>query len=192
MKQVLATGVPVVNFELALERPDHSRINVLADITALRDSTGAITGADSIFQNITELKRIQHEREGLLHELERSNRELSQFSYAVSHDLQTPLRNVRALTQLLARRGDSLLEDSSRVLTLIEQSAVGMERLIGALLQYAQAGHAQLNRQQVRVDQIIESLCLTLALPIANSGAQIICRPSPVVEADPVLLEHLL
>ena len=65
---------------------------MLANITALRDSSGAVTGAVSIFQDITELKRIQQDREALLHELERSNRELSQFSYAVSHDLQEPVR----------------------------------------------------------------------------------------------------
>jgi signal transduction histidine kinase len=192
VKQVLATGVPVVNFQLVLERPNHSRINVLANITALRDSTGATIGAVSIFQDITELKHIQQERERLLHELERSNRELSQFSYTVSHDLQAPIRNVRALTQLLARRGDSSQEDSSHLLTLIEQSAVGMERLIESLLRYAQAGQGQLNRQQVHVDRIIESLRLTLALSIANSGARIVSKPFPVVDADPVLLEHLL
>ena len=123
---MLATGVPIVNRELVLERPDLSRINVLANITPLRDSSGVVTGAVSIFQDITELKRIQQDREVLLHELERSNRELSQFSYAVSHDLQAPVRSVRALTQLLVRRDESLQEDSSHLLTLIEQASVGM------------------------------------------------------------------
>ena len=59
VQEVLRTGVPVVNRELALERPDHSRLHVLANITALRDSAGAITGAVNIFQEITELKRVQ-------------------------------------------------------------------------------------------------------------------------------------
>jgi PAS domain-containing protein len=125
MKAVIATGTPVINSELTLERPDHSRINVLVNIAPLRDPRGVVTGAVSIFQDVTELKRIQHEREELLRELERSNRELSQFSYAVSHDLQAPVRNVRALTQLLARRDDSLPEDSSHLLTLIEPATRG-------------------------------------------------------------------
>ena len=119
-KGVLAAGAPIVNCELLLERPDFSRINVLANSTPLRDSVGIVKGAVCIFQNITELKHVQQERETLLHELERSNRELAQFSYAVSHDLQAPVRNVRALTQLLARPDNSLQEDSSRLLTLID------------------------------------------------------------------------
>jgi signal transduction histidine kinase len=192
VKGVLATGVPVVNRELVLERPDHSRINVLANIAALRDSRGVVTGAVSIFQDMTELKRVQQEREELLHELERSNRELSQFSYNVSHDLQAPVGNVRALTQLLARRDDNLREDSSHLLTLIEKAAAGMERLIESLLRYAQAGQGRLNRHTVRVDQVIEAVRVTLTLPITNANARIICEPLPVVDADPVLLEHLL
>ena len=192
MKGVLATGDPVVNCELVLERPDHSRINVLANIAALRDSKGVITGAVSIFQDMTELKRAQQDREDLLHELERSNSELSQFSYNVSHDLQAPVRNVRALTQLLARREDNLQEDSSHVLTLIENAAAGMERLIQSLLRYAQAGQGHLNRQKLRVDQVIEAVQVTLTLLIAKSNARIVYQSLPLVDADPVLLEQVL
>jgi signal transduction histidine kinase len=191
LRQVLATGVPIENCELVLERPDLTRINVLANITALRDSTGAVTGAVSIFQDITELKRVQQDREGLLQELERSNRELSQFSYAVSHDLRAPVRSVRALTQLLRQRDEHLQEDSSHLLGLIEQGAAGMERLIESLLRYAQAGQGQLNRQRLPAGQIIESVRTTLAPLIAQTGAQIVCRPLPAVEADPVLLEEV-
>jgi PAS domain-containing protein len=117
LREVLTRGVTIVNLDLVLERPDRSRINLLANITPLRDSSGAVTGAVSIFQDITELKGIQRERENLVKELERSNRELSQFSYAVSHDLQAPVRNVRTLAQLLVRRDDRAQEDSSHLLT---------------------------------------------------------------------------
>jgi signal transduction histidine kinase len=193
LREVLSTGVPIVNRELILERSDFSRINVLANITPLRDSSGAITGAVSIFQDITELKRIQQDREALVHELERSNRELSRFSYAVSHDLQAPVRTVRALTQLLVRRDDTLQDDSAHLLTLIEHATSGMERLIESLLRYAQAGQGQLNRQPVAVDNVIESVRATLAPLIAETHARLVYQPPmPVVEGDPVLLEQVL
>jgi signal transduction histidine kinase len=67
-----------------------------------------------------------------------------------------------------------------------------MQRLIESLLRYAQAGQGQLNRLRVPVDPIIRSVCTTLAPLIAETGAQIVCKPLPVVEADPVLLEQLL
>jgi signal transduction histidine kinase len=189
VKRVLETGVAVVNSEFVLERPDLSRVHVLANITPLRDTTGVVTGALSIFQDIGELKRNQQERETLLHELERSNRELSQFSYAVSHDLQAPVRGVRALTQLLVRRDDNLPVDSAHLLTLIEQATSGMERLIDSLLRYAQAGEGQLNRQRVNTGRVIEDVRTTLAPVISQTHAQIVCSALPAVDADPVLLE---
>jgi signal transduction histidine kinase len=192
LREVLSTGIPIVNRELVLERPDLSRINVLANITALRDSSGNITGAVSIFQDITELKRVQRDREGLLKELERSNRELSEFSYAVSHDLQAPVRNVRTLTQLLVRRDYNLEDDSSHLLSLIEQATGGMERLIESLLRYAQAGQGRLDLQRVPVTRLLESVRATLAPSIAETRARIIYTPLPEIEADPVLIEQLL
>ena len=98
-QRILRTGALMVNVDLVLERPDLSQLNVLATITPLRDAAGVVTGAVNVFQDITELKRIQQDREGLLRELERSNRDLSQFSYSVSHGLQAPVRGVRALTK---------------------------------------------------------------------------------------------
>jgi signal transduction histidine kinase len=96
VRVVLATGVPIANRELILERADFSRINVLANITPLRDSSGAVTGVVSIFQDITQFKRAQQDRELLLQELERSNRDLAQFAWAVSHDLKAPVRSIRS------------------------------------------------------------------------------------------------
>jgi PAS domain-containing protein len=178
VKVVLATGVPIVNCEMVVERPDLSRIKVLANIAPLRDSGGLVTGAVCIFQNVTELKRIQQEREALLHELERSNRELSQLSFAVSHDLQAPARGVCALTQMLVRRYDGAQEDPSHLLALIEQSAAGMERLIESLLRYAQAGQGILNRQRVPVQPIVDSLRVTLA-PLDNESRRVHCLHVP-------------
>jgi signal transduction histidine kinase len=190
-RTVIATGAAISNREFLLERPDSSRINVLANIVPLRDSSGVVTGAVSVIQDISELKAAQQDRESLLQELERSNRDLSEFSYAVSHDLQAPVRTVRALTQLLVQRDGASNEGTAHLLTLIEQASVGMERLIESLLRYAQAGQGQLDRKRVPVDQIIESIKATLNSLIAETEAQIVGGPLPEVEADPVLIEHL-
>jgi light-regulated signal transduction histidine kinase (bacteriophytochrome) len=192
VREVLATGVPIMNCELILERPDLSRIHVLANITPLRDSSGVVTGAVSIFQDVSELKRAQQDRESLLKELERSNLELSQFSYAVSHDLQAPVRSVRALAQILVQRGEGVSqEDSAHLLTLIEQAAGGMERLIESLLRYAQVGQGDLVPQRVHLDEIVESVKAALSSLITETGAQIVCTPLPVLEGDPILLKQL-
>lgn len=191
VREVLATGSPVVNRELVLERPDFSRIHVLANIAPLRDAKDLVCGAVNIFQDITEIKCRQQEREQLLHELERSNRDLSEFSYAVSHDLQAPVRSVRTLTQLLVRRKGGPPEELSHLAALIDQAADGMEHLIASLLQYAQAGQGELSRKTVSAEAVIESARVSLSDSIAKTNARVICHPLPDIDADPIQLQQV-
>ena len=189
VKSVLATGVPVVNQELVLERPDSSRIDVLVNVAPLRDALGRISGAVNIFQDISEIRRVQQERERLVKELERSNRELSQFSYAVSHDLQAPVHQVRALTQLLVKRNGAAPDDAAHLADLIQQAAEGMERLIDSLLQYAQAGQGDIKRQRISANTVVDAVRASLASLIGQTRARILSGGLPTLEADPVLLE---
>ena len=191
VKRALATGIPVVNQEFVLERPDSSRIHVLANVAPVRDIGGLVRGAVAIFQDISQIKFRQQERERLFRELERSNRELSQFSFALSHDLQAPVRSVRSLTQLLLTRKREDPEEAEYVGAMIEQAAAGMQRLIESLLQYAQVGQGQLNRQTVSVEAVIDSVRAALADSIARTNASILCRPMPRIDADPVQLEQV-
>jgi signal transduction histidine kinase len=191
VKSVLATGVPVVNQELVLERPDSSRIDVLVNIAPLRDAVGRISGTVNIFQDISEIRRAQQERELLLHELERSNQELSQFSYAVSHDLQAPVRNVRALTQLLVKRNGAVSDDAGHLADLITRAAEGMERLVDSLLRYAQAGQGDIKRQRISADTVIDAVRGSLSSLIGEARARILSGGLPTLDADPVLLEHV-
>lgn len=191
MKAVLASGEPVVNREMLLERPGAPGIHLLLNIAPLRDPVGKVTGAVNIFQNISELKCAQEQRERLLKELQRSNDELSQFSYAVSHDLQGPVRSVRALTQLLVRRNDGPPEDASHLASLIEQAAEGMERLIDSLLRYAHAGQGEIRRQRVSAQAAVDSVRVALGALIAKTNAHISTTTLPIVDADPVQLQQL-
>jgi two-component system CheB/CheR fusion protein len=61
LREVLAGGQPVVDRELSIARPDGSRIDVLLNITPLRDHAGGIAGAVNIVQDITARKRVQDE-----------------------------------------------------------------------------------------------------------------------------------
>ena len=191
VRQVFATGLPVVNQELVVERPDASRVHVLANIAPLRDASGLVWGAVNIFQDVTEIKCRQQEREQLLQELARSNRELSQFSYAVSHDLQEPVSSIRALTRLLVRREGAPPEDALHLATLIEKASDGMQRLIESMLKYAQCGQGQLSRKTISADAVIESVLVSLASLIASTNAHIVCRPLPEVDADPIQLRQV-
>ena len=91
--------------------------------------------------DITERRRAEAEREALTEELQRSNAELEQFAYAISHDMRQPLRMVNSYLQLLERSlGASLGDDERRYLEHATDGARRMDAMIVGLLEYSRVG----------------------------------------------------
>ncbi|WP_231373396.1 ATP-binding protein [Thioalkalivibrio sp. ALE19] len=91
--------------------------------------------------NVLERHRVQQALEGLNLELRRSNEELEQFAYGVSHDLRQPLRMVSSYLQLLERSlGEQLDADQQRFLGYATEGAGRMDRMIVGLLEYSRVG----------------------------------------------------
>ena len=120
-------------------------------------------------------------------ELEQSNAELQHFAHIVSHDLQAPLRQVRALLDY-ARR-ESVAEPRTPPLTIIERSTEILERmstLIDSLLNYSTSSNG--GRQPVRpVDSgaILNQTLIDLQSSIGEAGAQVTHANMPAVMMDP-------
>jgi light-regulated signal transduction histidine kinase (bacteriophytochrome) len=106
----------------------------------------AVTGAVIVFHDIGE--RLRHEME-----IRRSNADLEQFSYAISHDLQEPLRMISNYVQVLEHRyRDKLDEDAKIYIGYASTGAQRMGRMIQGLLEFSRVrrdthfGHIDLNR----------------------------------------------
>ncbi len=139
-------------------------------------------------QTIAEALLVQRNEEitRLNHELERSNIELDAFAYAASHDLQEPVRTVRAYAQLLDRRAGPKLDDEAReLIKIIENGATRMGNLITALLTYGQVGGSSLReRKAVNLEDAVRVAGANLAESIRTSGAVITHDPLPTVMVD--------
>jgi len=117
--------------------------------------------------------------------LSRSNEELQRFAYAVSHDLQTPLRNIATLTALLVRRNAEILdEESKEYADTIVGGVRRMNSMIRGLLDYAGATadghHSAASNSHAVVEQVLQNLRSL----IDAEGAVITFDALPVVHAN--------
>jgi PAS domain S-box-containing protein len=126
-------------------------------------------------------------------ELARSNRELEQFTYVASHDLQEPLRMVGSYTQLLQQRyGDQLDDDGREFLRYAQEGATRMRALIDALLEYSRiTAHAQ-EFHRISMDHVVTLALTNLREAIADAKAVVTRGALPDVRGDSVQLGQLV
>ncbi|MCA5893166.1 sensor histidine kinase [Isoptericola sp. NEAU-Y5] len=126
-------------------------------------------------------------------ELERSNRDLEQFAYVASHDLQEPLRKVASFTQLLQKRyGDRLDDRADQYIAFAVDGARRMQRLIQDLLSFSRVGRSGDPPRDVDLNGVLDQVLHDLEHRIEQSGAQVTHDPLPVVRGEPALLAMLL
>ncbi|SPF35811.1 putative Histidine kinase [Candidatus Sulfotelmatobacter kueseliae] len=124
-------------------------------------------------------------------ELARSNRDLEQFAYVASHDLQEPLRMVAAYTQLLKERyADGLDENANKYIHYALEGALRMQTLVQDLLTFSRVGR---NRQRTHLasDAVVQEALQNLQAALQESGAVVHYDNLPVVTGDRTQLVQL-
>jgi signal transduction histidine kinase len=135
--------------------------------------------------NVEDLKQAQDE-------LARSNRELEQFAYIASHDLQEPLRMVASFCQKLENRyKDKLDESANEYIHFAVDGAKRMQLLVDALLSYARAGKKDVPVQEVDLNKVLQTILHDLDAVIKDNGAVIQVGQLPVIMANQIQMSQL-
>ena len=125
-------------------------------------------------------------------ELRRSNRDLEQFAYVASHDLQEPLRKVASFTQLLQKRyGGELDERADQYIEFAVDGAKRMQRLIQDLLGFSRVGRSTGDDVEVDLAEACATAVATLDAAVEESGATVEVGELPVVLGQQTLLVQL-
>lgn len=123
--------------------------------------------------------------------LKRSNEELRRFAYALSHDLQTPLRTVRMFAERLVADRESSPEDMHTSVRFIGEGVENMQAMIQGLLEYATASHREGPRGTADLNAVLKTVLQDLRSQVEESGADVIAGPLPEVEGDETKLRQL-
>lgn len=126
-------------------------------------------------------------------DLERSNRDLEQFAYVASHDLQEPLRKVSSFCQLLQRRYAGQLDDrADQYIEFAVDGAQRMQRLINDLLAFSRVGRNNEGFEPVDLAALAEGVATQLDTARGEVQGKIEIGDLPVLPGDRALLRQLL
>lgn len=125
--------------------------------------------------------------------LEHTNRELDAFSRAVSHDLRTPLNDVRdRVARLHEELDESADAETKRLLDVIDESAGRMDTLIDDLLRFARLGRVELSVADVDLNALVSEVQKEVAAAAPNRKIAWHLLPLPTVRGDRALLRQVL
>jgi len=135
----------------------------------------------------------KRELEEIASKLKVSNKELEQFAYVASHDLQEPLRMVTSFTQLLERRYKGQLdEDADEYMGFIIEGSKRMKYLIDDLLEFSRLNTQAREFESVLLEITLEDVLRNLKASIKENNAQITHDPLPNIMGDQSQINQLL
>ncbi len=144
-------------------------------------------------QEIVERKQAEEHLRQLTGKLERSNRELQDFAYVASHDLQEPLRKVQAFGDRLRRRyAEPLGEEGRDYLERMENAARRMQNLINDLLLFSRVSTKPHPFEKISLEKIAQEVLSDLEVRLQQTNGKVQIDRLPEIEADPVQFRQLL
>ena len=157
-------------------------------------------GLSVYFKDVTERKLYEQELNVLNEslkiqktDLERSNKELEQFAYVASHDLQEPLRMVTSFLSQLEKKYDSLLDEKGKkYIHFAVDGALRMRSIILDLLEYSRAGRIEEALELTDLNEIIEEIKILLKKQITEKKAIITVEKLPLLRMNKTPVRQIL
>jgi len=198
--QKVIAGQPVINREEYLFDEAGRKRWLLTSKLPLRDQDGKIVGLIGLGRDITEQKRAEdalRSSEAKLRrsavQLERSNRELQDFAYVASHDLQEPLRKIVVFGERLKEKNtDKFDSESLDFLDRMQKATGRMQTLINDLLSFSRVTTKAQPFTPVNLAEVAAGVVEDLEGRIELVKGRVELGTLPVIEAEPLQMRQLL
>lgn len=137
------------------------------------------------FVDITKIVDAEKKLKNTLMDLERSNKELEQFAYVSSHDLQEPLRKIKNYSDLLLIRNRDRLDDKGKkYLDIITRGATRMQKLIDDLLGISRVSNRVQVLSSVNTNTLVKEVQKNFNKEILKNEVDIKRKDLPVIIGD--------
>lgn len=146
----------------------------------------------TVLRDVTERREMERRQEELLKDLERSNQDLDDFTYAVSHDLKAPLRTIESFSEfLLEDYCDSLDETGREYLQRMRDSARRMKELTDDLLQLSRVGRKHVEEEEVDLNSVLGNIKLDFEGQVRERPFRVVVGEMPVIRTQKVWLQQI-
>lgn len=172
-------------------KKDGTRFWGLVTIMAIFGDDQQFTGFAKVTADLTQRRMLETSIRAYAAELEAKNKEIEQFVYIASHDLQEPLATVTGLIGMFTEESRDQLDENARLyLRHITETTERMRNLIRSLLQYSSIGT---RNKMVSCDltKLLQQVTTDLHRLISEAGAIIHLTNLPVIRGCPIDLAQL-
>jgi two-component system CheB/CheR fusion protein len=186
LENILPAHSTFRDFEVTHEFERVGRKVMLLNASEIFDPNAQARTILLAIEDTTDRKRIEEA-------LQTTNSELQHFAYALTHDLQEPIRMVVNFNQLLARECQGKLDEGAdQYIAYSVEGALRIESLLKSLLSYWEVTERDKNGfSPIDCGAVLKTALLNLHVAVAESGAVVTSDPLPTVEAEEVMLTQL-
>jgi PAS domain S-box-containing protein len=157
-----------------------------------RDARGKVASVLFIAQDITSELENQLNLEEKIRDLDRSNKELEEFAYVASHDMNEPLRKITTFIERLENKYKGELgADGVLYLTRIAASVDNMRHLIDTLLEFSRTARSHQPFASVDLNSLVKDVQTDLELKIEETATTLHMEVLPAIEAIPSQMKQL-
>lgn len=159
-------------------------------ITALHDENNNVIGFSKVTRDLTEKKLTEDKLEQYLRDIEFRNKQLEEYAYIASHDLQEPLRKIQIFAELLEDNLDNP-EQVKKSLDKITSSAKRMSSLIKDVLKYSQLSLEDELFEETDLNAVLYTVLEDYSMLIAQKNVQVNYDTLPVIKGIPIQIQQL-
>lgn len=202
-KEDIEDGIPNKNIQYAFKYgklTEHSwrvkkngqKIWVASVLNPARDKDGNIIYYTNVIKDLTQSMLIDQRLKEYTSELENRNKELEQFAYIASHDLQEPVRKIVMFADLFFKEFEQKKENAEMIyLDKIMTSAKRMSNLINGILDYSRVSNNSKGKEEIDLKKLILSVAEDFDLSLKEKNIKLDISDFPIIEGYYIQLKQL-